>query len=105
VEVKFLNQHNDKIPVTARWLFVHLNWLEHTCTNGGGNDWFWHTHEEIALETGIGIKCVGRCINLLEKIGLLKTEKKHWKEADGSLSRKRITWFKIMNIQQVKMTC
>ncbi len=30
--IKILNEHNEKIPYSAKWLYTHLCWLEHRYT-------------------------------------------------------------------------
>lgn len=96
--IKILNMTNCKIPYTARWLYVHLNYLEHRFT-GENMDYFFRSIKDLQEDTQIGRKQIINGIKILAGIGLIQTWQMHWRNNETKkLSKKHITAFRILNI-------
>ena len=57
--IKKLNQRNEKIPYSVRWLYVHLHELEHAFTNPkkeNSDDFFYRSTAKLQEDTGMGIR-------------------------------------------------
>ncbi|MCP4255632.1 MAG: hypothetical protein GY775_19945 [Candidatus Scalindua sp.] len=89
---------NDKIPYSARWLYIHLNYLEHRFT-GNSEDFFFRSIKDLQEDTKMGRKQVINGIKILTALGLIHTWQMHWvhKETEKK-SKKHITAFRILNI-------
>lgn len=97
--IQILNEH--RVPYTTRWLYSHLNLLEHFMLARGpkSQDWFWHPIEKLQEETGIGRRQVIAGIKTLKHLGLIQTWQTHWRNKEtGKLSEKHVTAFRILNI-------
>jgi hypothetical protein len=96
--IKKLNVTNCKVPYSARWLYVHLNYLEHRFT-GKNEDYFFRSIKDLQKDTQIGRKQIINGIKILKNIGLIQTWQMHWMhEETKKKSKKHITAFRILNI-------
>lgn len=93
-----LNKHNDSIPYSTRWLYVHLCYLEHRLT-GKKEDFFFRSIKELSFETGISYRLVVNGIKTLKQQKLVNSWQMHWKnKTTGKMSEKHITAFRILDI-------
>jgi hypothetical protein len=93
-----LNMADCKIPYTARWLYVHLNLLEHRFT-GEKMNFFFRSIKDLQADMQMGRKQVIAGIKILKDIELIDTWQMHWVDKDtNKLSRKHITAFRILDI-------
>lgn len=96
--IEKLNKTNDKIPYSARWLYIHLNFLEHRYS-GKNKDFFFRSIKDLQVDTQIGRKQIINGIKILKDIGLIHTWQTHWiYEETKKKSKKHITAFRILNI-------
>ncbi len=96
--IEKLNKTESKIPYTARWLYIHLNLLEHRLT-GKREDYFFRSIKDLQADTQIGRKQIINGIKILKDIGLVKTWQMHWIDSHTKKkSRKHITAFRILQI-------
>ena len=96
--IKTLSTHNHKIPYSARWLYIHLNLLEHRFTNNG-KDHFFRSIKDLQKDIKMGRKQIIGGIKELEGIGLIQTWQIHWiNNVTGKKSEKHITAFRILNV-------
>lgn len=70
--IEKLNKTNHKIPYSARWLYIHLNFLEHRFTGKGVNH-FYRSIEDLRQDTQIGRRQIINGIKILKEIGLIET--------------------------------
>lgn len=96
--IKRLNKINPKIPYSARWLYIHLNFLEHRYS-GMDVDYFFRSIKDLQEDTQIGRKQIISGIKILKDIGLIHTWQKHWIQKETKKkSKKHITAFRILDI-------
>ncbi len=89
---------NCKVPYSARWLYIHLNYLEHRFT-GKNVDCFFRSIQDLQLDTQIGRRQIIEGIKILRKIGLIQTWQSHYvNEKTKKKSKKHITAFRILEI-------
>ena len=89
---------DDKIPYSARWLYVHLNYLEHRFT-GKNEDYFFRSIKDLQEDTKIGRKQLINGIKILKNIGLIETWQMHWRNKKTKKKSKRhITAFRMVDI-------
>jgi len=94
--IEILNEN--RAPYTARWLYSHLNYLEHKFT-GKREDFFFHPIEKLQQETGIGRRQVIAGIGILKQLGLIQTWQMHWENKEtGKRSEKHVTAFRILDV-------
>lgn len=80
IATTLLNQHNDKIGYSARWLYTHLNMLENNYTAiNQENPKFFHSLTKLSQETGISRMQVSRDLKTLQNIGLIEIKVKKTK--------------------------
>jgi hypothetical protein len=93
-----LNKHNDSIPYSTRWLYVHLCYLEHRLT-GRKEDFFFRSIRDLSRDTRIGTRQIVRGIKVLSKQNLIQTWQMHWTDKEtGKKSEKHVTAFRILDI-------
>ncbi len=96
--IEKLNKTNHKIPYSARWLYIHLNFLEHRFT-GKNVDYFYRSIHDLRVDTQIGRRQIINGIKILEKIGLIETWQGHFEnEKTKKKSKRHITTFRILEI-------
>ena len=96
--IEKLNQNDKKISYPTRWLYVHLNLLEHRFT-GEKEDFFFRSIKDLNKDTQIGCRQIVDSIKELKRLNLIHTWQMHWRDAKtGKLSEKHITAFRILEI-------
>ncbi len=96
--IEKLNKTNDKIPYSARWLYIHLNYLEHRYS-GKNEDYFFRSIKDLQVDTQIGRKQIINGIKILKDINLIQTWQMHWVDKETKKrSKKHITAFRILDI-------
>lgn len=75
--IEKLNQRNPKIPYSTRWLYIHLNLLEHRFT-GGKEDFYTRSLNQLHSDTGISRRLIIEGIKTLTELGLIETWLSHW---------------------------
>ena len=95
--IEKLNTTNKKIPYSTRWLYIHLNLLEHRFT-GKGENFFFRSIKDLKEDTQISIRQLIRAIKQLNGLGLIQTWQMHWVDKKtGKKSEKHITAFRILD--------
>lgn len=96
--IKKLNRQNRKVPYSTRWLYIHLNFLEHRLS-GENEDFFFRSIEDLQRDIKMGRRQVIDGIKRLEQLKLIKTWQMHWVDRrTGEKSEKHITAFKILSV-------
>lgn len=96
--IKKLNETNEKIPYSAKWLYIHLNYLEHRYS-GKTEDYFFRSINDLQQDTQSGRKQIIKGIKILKDIGLIHTWQMHWVHKETKKkSKKHITAFRILDI-------
>lgn len=75
--IEILNSAKPKIPYSARWLYIQLNFLEHRYT-GHKEDFFFRSIKDLQKDTGMGTKQIVQDIKLLNNLKLIHTWQMHW---------------------------
>ncbi len=65
--IEKLNKTNHKIPYSARWLYIHLNFLEHRYS-GMNEDYFFRSIKDLQEDTQIGRKQIINGIKILKEL-------------------------------------
>lgn len=96
--IEKLNTTNPKIPCSVRWLYIHLNLLEHRFTSKGVNH-FYRSIKDLRQDTQIGRRQIINGIKILKEIGLIETWQGHYvNEKTRKKSRRHITAFTMLEI-------
>ncbi|MBT6049119.1 MAG: hypothetical protein HN561_05685 [Candidatus Scalindua sp.] len=96
--IEKLNKTESKIPYTTRWLYIHLNLLEHRFT-GKKMDFFFRSIKDLQADMQMGRKQIIAGIKILKELGLIETWQMHWEGIETKkLSRKHITAFRVLDI-------
>ena len=96
--IEKLNQTSPKVPYSARWLYIHLNLLEHRFS-GTKEDFFFRSIKDLQKDTGMGTKQIINDIKLLNELKLIHSWQMHWIDKDTKKkSEKHITAFRILDI-------
>jgi len=87
----------NKLSLSAVKLYLWLHELEHRFSGTKTEDWFYHTNEDLAHITGLGIRSINRAKNQLREQGFIETWQMHWIDSQtGKKSYKHVTAYKIL---------
>ncbi len=96
--IEKLNTTNRKMPYSARWLYVHLNYLEHRFS-GENEDFFFRSIKDLQNDTQIGYRHIIKNIKILEDVGLIQTWQMHFiNKETKKRSKKHVTAFRILEL-------
>jgi len=88
----FKEERFKKLSVNARWLYCVLVYLEANYT-GKEVDYFYHSNEQLAKDTGLSISSVKRAKKELK--GIVDFLTIFFSDKSGKKSRKHITGFRL----------
>lgn len=91
------NLFSDKyknLTVSAKWLYVVLNELEHKYTSPDKRC-FYRTDEELALDANLSVRTTKRAKSELKESGLIKIGKSHFVDENGNRSKASVTIYEI----------
>jgi len=96
--IEKMNRKNKKLPYSVRWLYIHLNWLEHKFS-GQKENFFFRSIEDLQDDIGMGRRQIIEGIKSLEKLELIHTWQMHWVDKKTKKkSEKHVTAFRILDI-------
>jgi len=87
-----------RIPASMRWLYIHLNLLEHRFT-GKNEDFFFRAVKDLKKDTGFSEKTIIEGIKKLNDLKLIHSWQMHWIDREtGKKTEKHITAFRISTV-------
>lgn len=91
----FNDEKYSQLSLTARWLYVVLNELEHKYT-GSKEDFFWRSNEDLAQDCGVSLPTLKRAKKELLETDLIQVWQMHWMDKKtGKKSEKKVTAYRI----------
>lgn len=94
--IKKLNEHNQSVSYSTRWLYTHLCLLEHRLT-GKREDFFFRSIKDLNKDTQISCRQLIESIKKLNQLNLIHSWQMHWiDKKTGKKSQKHITAFRIL---------
>lgn len=82
------------LSTNAKWLYAVLKELEHRLTGRGKDSSFFQSDKDLSEVSGIKRTALKEAKKELRESGLIETWQGHF-EANGKLSRKHITYYRI----------